>query len=69
MIPYMRLLLSNFCIYVENEHNNVKTLTAEAPYIGVQFIDIETYPGWQELPLTGTNFHGPEPVPVTEVLL
>ena len=30
---------------------------------------IETYPGWLELPLTGTNFHGPKPVRATEVLL
>ena len=69
MIPYVRLIWSNFCIYVENEHNNTKTLTAESPYIGVKFINIETYPGWQELPLTGTNFHGTEPVRATEVLL
>ena len=35
----------------------------------VEVIDIETYPGWLELPLIGTNFHGPKPVRATEVLL
>ena len=30
---------------------------------------METNPGWLELPLTGTNFHGPKPVRVTEILL
>ena len=35
----------------------------------VQFINIETYPGWLELPLTRTNFHGPKPVRATEALL
>ena len=31
--------------------------------------DIETYPGLQELPLTGTNFYGPKPVRPSKVLL
>ena len=30
---------------------------------------IETNPGWLELPLVGTNFHGSKPVLATEVLL
>ena len=30
---------------------------------------IETNPGWLELPLTRTNFHGTKPVPATEVPL
>ena len=30
---------------------------------------METNPGWLELLLAGTNFHGPKPVQVTEVLL
>ena len=30
---------------------------------------IETFPGWLELPLTGTNFYGRKPVRATEVLL
>ena len=32
-------------------------------------MNIETYPGWLELPLTRTNFHGPKHVRVNEVLL
>ena len=28
----------------------------------VQFVNIETFPGWLELPLTQTNIHGPKPV-------
>ena len=52
----------------------MKTLTPEAPYVGlqslrVQFLNIKSYPSWMELPLTGTNFHGPKPVQATEVLL
>ena len=31
-------------------------------------MNIETYPGQLELPLTGTNFHGPQPVRAIEVL-
>ena len=46
----------------------LQTLTTEAPYIRLG-INIETYPGWLELPLTGTNFNGPNPVQATEVLL
>ena len=30
---------------------------------------METKPGWLELLLAGTNFHGPKPVQATEVLL
>ena len=89
MIPYMRLLWSNFCIYafmllfsfsifsdrrslkIENENNSTKTLK---PHIEDQrpkssAYNIETYPGWLELPLTGINFRGPKPVRATEVLL
>ena len=29
----------------------------------------EINPGWLELPLTGTNFHGPKPVQAAEVQL
>ena len=81
MVPYMRLLWSNFCIYVfmllfsysifidrqfsdcrslkiENENNNTKTETTAVRVPRVQ-VYIETSPGWLELPLTGTNFHGP----------
>ena len=35
----------------------------------VELINIETYSGWLELSLTGSNFHGPKPVRATEVLL
>ena len=56
-IPHMRILWSNFCIYVlmllffhflfsdrrslkiENENNSTKTLTAEAPYIGLESLE------------------------------
>ena len=34
-----------------------------------QFINIETFPGWLELPSTGTSFYCPKPVRATEVLL
>ena len=49
-------------------------MSAEDTYIGGleslgQFINTEIYPGWLELPLSGTNFHGPKPVRATEVLL
>ena len=52
----------------------MKTMMAEALYIGLEslefrFINTETYPGWLELSLTGTNFHGPKPVRATELLL
>ena len=55
---------------IENENNRAKTITTEAPYRGPesQEINIETYHGWFELPLTGTNFHGPKPVRATEVI-
>ena len=73
---YIFMLLFSFSIFsdrqslkIENEINNIKTLTAEAPYIGLHFINKETYPGWLELPLTGSNFHGPKPARATEVLL
>ena len=60
---YIRLLWSNFCIYIfmlsfspsvfsyrrslkiENEKKNTITVTAKTSYIGVQFINVETYPG------------------------
>ena len=36
---------------------------------GAQIINTETYYGWLELPLVGTNFHVLKPVQATEVLL
>ena len=41
-----------------NENNSTKTLARETRVPRVQ-VYIETNPGWQELPLTGTNFYGP----------
>ena len=81
MMPYMRLLWSNFCFYVfmllfsfsifsdrrslkiEDENNNTKTLTAEAPNIRLeslraQFRNIEpTLAGWNYFWLELGNFH------------
>ena len=34
-----------------------------------QYIEFVWYPGWLELPFTGTNFHASTPVWATEVLL
>ena len=52
------MLLFSFSIFsdqrslkIENENNNMKT-----PIVPV-YIDVN--PGWLELPLTRTNFHGP----------
>ena len=47
---------------IENENNNSKTLTEEAVYIRLESLEFSLYPGWLELPLTGTNFHGLKPV-------
>ena len=67
---YVFILLFSFYIYgdrrsvkIENEVNNTKSLITEALYIGldaleIRIINTELYPGWLELPLTGTNFHG-----------
>ena len=84
------MLLFSFSIFSDrrslkiekNENKITKTLTAEASYTcrtivsRVQFINIQTYPGWLELPLTGPNLagpnlHGPKPIRATctEVLL
>ena len=59
------------CWTLKIEHeNNMKTLTTKVPHMGVPLVQvyIETNPGWQELSLTKTNFHGPKPVRATEVL-
>ena len=71
------MLLFSFSIFsdrrslkIENENNSMKTLTAvlsptyRTRVPRVQFINIETYPAWPELPLTGAK-----PVRATEVLL
>ena len=45
----------------KNENNSTKTLAADVPYIGLESLEFSLYrnlPGWLELPLTGTNFHG-----------
>ena len=78
MIPYIRFLFLCFhaVIFIfyfsdnRNEDISTKTLTTSHIWARVpraQFINIVTYPGWLELPLTGTNFLGPKPV--IEVLL
>ena len=54
---------------IENEKNNTKTLTYRTRVPIIQLINIEIYPGWLELPLTGTNFHGTKLVRAIEVLL
>ena len=58
---------------IENENNSTKTDRRSPIYRTriprAPFINTETYPGWLELPLTGTNFYGPEPVPAIEVLM
>ena len=58
---------------IENENNSTKVLTSEAPYKEPEskghFINTKIYPGWLELSLTGTNFHGTKPVRATEFLL
>ena len=90
MFPHMRLLWSNFCIYItmlsftfsissdrrslkwkwklQYENSDRRSPIYRTRVSGVQSINIETYPGWLELPLTGNNFNGPKPVRATEVL-
>ena len=76
------MLLFSFSIFsdprslkIENENNDMKTLTAEAPYIGLESLEFGLYilkltlPGELELLLTGTNFHGPKPARAIAVLL
>ena len=69
------MLLFSFSIFIdrrslkiENENHTMKTLTAEVRVPRVQ-VYIDTNPGWLELPLTRTIFHGPRPVRATAVLL
>ena len=50
---------------MENENNNTKTTSVPR----VQFIDMENYPCWLKLSLTGTNFHGSRPIRAIEFLL
>ena len=59
------MLLFSFSIFteqrslkIENENTSMKILTAEVSYMGLG-IYTETNPEWLELPLTGTNIHGP----------
>ena len=63
------MLLFSFSIFsdrrslkIENENNKKKTQAAEVSYMGLGslvFRFIHSNPGWLELPLTRTNFHGP----------
>ena len=44
---------------IEYENNNMQTLTTEVSSMELEFkVHIETSPGWLELPLVQTNFHG-----------
>ena len=58
----LSIVSDRWSLKIENKNNSTKTLTAEAPYR-------TRVPGWLELPLTGTNFHGPTPVRAIEILL
>ena len=79
-LHYVFMLFFSFSIFsnrrllkIENENNNTKTLTTDVSYMGVGSLEFRfiygTNPGWLELPLTGTNFHGSKHVRATEVLL
>ena len=65
---YVFVLLFSFSIFsdrrslkIENEKENSdrKSQIYRTRVPRVQFINIETYPGWLELPLIRTYFHGP----------
>ena len=65
MVEFLHLCLHAviFIFYYSDRRSlkiKKKTLTTD---------NSETYPGWLELALTGTNFHDPKPVRVTEFLL
>ena len=63
-------IFTHLCsLKIGNENNSTNTPINRSRVPTVQFNDKETYPGWLELPLTGTNFHGPKPVQATEVLI
>ena len=59
LLSFIFYFSDRWSLKIENENNNTKTLTIEIPYNyrtrapRVLFINIETYPGWLELPLTG----------------
>ena len=65
---YIFLLLFSFSIFsdwqslkIENENNNTKTDCQSLIYGARVFlvqVDLEANPGWLEIPLTWTNFHG-----------
>ena len=65
---YIFLLLFSFFIFrdwqslkIENENNNMKTDCQSLIYGTRVFlvpVDLEANPGWLEIPLTWTNFHG-----------
>ena len=74
MIPYMRVLWSVICIHVFMLFMIFKNSDRKSPKYRTtisraQFGNIETYPGWLEQPLTGTDFDGPKPNRAIEVLL
>ena len=88
VVPYMRLLWSNLCIYVfvllfsfsifsdqwslkiENENNNIdRRRLIYGTRVPRAHVYIQANPGWLELPLIRTNFHGSQPFRVIEALL
>ena len=67
------MLLFSFSIFsdqrslkIENENNNKKTLDCRSLLYGTRVPRVQAYIktnlGWLELPLIGTNFHGPSSV-------
>ena len=60
------MLLFPFSVFSDrlSENNKTKTLTKYGTTCRVPRgrVYIETNPGWLELPLTGTNFHGAKPI-------
>ena len=69
MVKFLHLCFyAAFSIFSDrrSDHRSPKIMTRVPK---VQFIDKEAYSCGLELPLTGTNFHGPEPVRATAVLL
>ena len=85
MVPYIKFVLSDFCIYVfmllvsfsilaeqqslKIENQNNSTNTLTAEVSVIGLGSLE-FSIYRNLPrLAGTNFHNPKPVQATEVLL
>ena len=52
-----------------SKHSMAGTLMAHSPGLARTIILFISHPGWLELPLARTIFHGPKPVRAIEVLL